>query len=155
MFTGQEILIYCDKDLSLRPSIDLITWLYIISKNSFDSIDECDAITFKGGSLKSVFVQNSMNIGAFEKTEGGKSYRKVEFKSDEIQINETNDLVEDIRIYSSSRASTSLDDGSSLVNEGPFLSVDFKEASPVSDVLLTTIENVRTAIHDIPYERKF
>lgn len=150
MFTGQEILIYCDKDLSLRPSIDLNTWLYIISKNSFDSIDECDAITFKGGSLKSVFVQNSMNIGAFEKTEGGKSYRKVEFKSDEIQINGTNDLVEDIRIYSSSRASTSLDDGSSLVNEGPFLSVDFKEASPVSDVLLTTIENVLTAIHDIP-----
>ena len=48
-----------------------------------------------------------MNIGAFEITEGGKSYSKVELKSDEIQINGTNDLAEDIRIYSSSRASYS------------------------------------------------
>lgn len=73
--------------------------------------------------MKSVFVRDSMNIGAFEITEGGKSYSKVELKSDEIQINGTNDLAEDIRIYSSSRESTSLDDGSSLANEEPFLSV--------------------------------
>ena len=59
-YNGEDILIYTGGDMALAPIRYLNTWLYIVGHST--RIDECNAIKFNSGILKSLFYAGSLKL---------------------------------------------------------------------------------------------
>ncbi len=147
LFSGKEIWINCDRELHLRPYASLNTVFYLVGGNN-DNLESFDTVTFEGGSLVSIFQQDSMIIEESNDSKNNKRERKVGFNNDEILCDVDSDTIKSLRVFSYFTTSFSVTDGNRIENRGPVLSIHFKQAVSISDELLGVIRDF------IPHQKK-
>lgn len=143
-YDGKEVLIFCNHEIRLNPTYAFSTWLYIVS-DVRNSVTEYAGIEFTGGSMNSVFYQDSLHIGT------GKNPVMLSDDHRNISINSGN--VRQFNIGSGIRASVETKKGNRIENTGVDFQLIFKETEDIRNTFQKNYNDIYTLIQFMTFRQ--